>query len=112
MAESDRPPDNCPVCLLHEQRDQESYGRKLLDGVAYDGQSYHLDDFVLFRAESGPAHIGYITNILFPVKATSRAPTVVTVKRVGRVSDLVGVLPSSVIKDEVSVPPHFPASTT
>ncbi len=58
------------------------------------GKTYHNQDFVLYRAEKGPANIGYITDIDL---GTSQ-PTI-TARKVGRVTDL--DLPANVLKDEV-----------
>lgn len=97
---SQPPPDNCPVCQLLEERESEMNPRGLKDehgapnGVVYGGKNYHCEDFVLFRSDKGPAHIGYVTN--FNLK--KREPTV-TVRKVGRIADI--VLPADVLKDEV-----------
>lgn len=94
------PPDNCPVCSLMELREIEKNPRGLKDdagspnGVAFGGKTYHNEDFVLYRAEKGPANIGYITDFDLGTKQ----PTV-TARRVGRVADL--DLPAGVLKDEV-----------
>ena len=101
LAAAQEPPNNCPACLLNEQRDHEKESRELKDehgnkhGVAFAGINYHLEDFVLYRAEDGPANIGYVTKIQV-------ANNSVTVRKVGRISSLdVRVLPSHIVRDEV-----------
>src|ERR1700683_3095015 len=49
LVESEQPPDNCPVCLLTEQRDQEEDPRKLSSGVAWHGTNYHIHDFAMIK---------------------------------------------------------------
>jgi DNA (cytosine-5)-methyltransferase 1 len=101
LAAAQEPPNNCPACLLNEQRDHERETRELKDehgnkhGVAFAGVDYHLEDFVLYRAEDGPANIGYVTKIQVTTES-------ITVRKVGRISSLdVRVLPSHVLRDEV-----------
>ena len=99
LSASQDPPHNCPACLLNAHRDHEKETRELKDehgnkhGVAFAGVDYHLEDFVLYRAETGPANIGYVTKIQF-------AKETVTVRKVGRISSL-DVLPRSILRDEV-----------
>lgn len=71
------------------------------DGVAYHGHTYHLNDFFLYQATTGPANIGCITKITAPAKDASPTNTVLTVRPVGRVSELGNILPADEIKDEV-----------
>lgn len=100
LAAAQEPPNNCPACLLNEQRDHEKETRELKDehgnkhGVAFAGIDYHLEDFVLYRAEDGPANIGYVTKIQVANES-------ITVRKVGRISSL-DVLPSHIVRDEVS----------
>ena len=99
LAAAQEPPNNCPACLLNEQRDHEKETRELTDehgnknGVAFAGVDYHLEDFVLYRAEEGPANIGYVTKIQVANES-------ITVRKVGRISSL-DVLPSHIVRDEV-----------
>lgn len=95
------PGENCPVCPLVELRENlEKNPCELKDdlgtpnGVAFGGKTYHYEDFVLYRAEKGPANIGYITGIDLHVKQ----PTVAA-RMVGRIADL--DLPAGTLKDEV-----------
>ncbi|KAF8913180.1 S-adenosyl-L-methionine-dependent methyltransferase [Gymnopilus junonius] len=96
------PPNNCSVCPLVEIRDLEIEARELkddfgiLNGVAFAGTRYHLEDFVLYRAEKGPANIGYVISIEF----SKKRPVRVTMRKVGRIADLGDVLPENVVKDE------------
>ncbi|KAH9486450.1 DNA (cytosine-5)-methyltransferase 1 [Psilocybe cubensis] len=105
LCNSQRPPDNCPVCPLLEEIDMQKTVMPLKDnagninGLAFAGVSYHLEDFVLYRAEKGPANIGYITQIVFPSRMRDTAK--VTMRKVGRISDLDDeVLPEGVLRDE------------
>jgi hypothetical protein len=100
LAAAQEPPNNCPACLLNEQRDHEKETHELKDehgnkhGVAFAGVNYHLEDFVLYRAEDGPANIGYVTKIQV-------ANDSITVRKIGRISSLDNVLPSHIVRDEV-----------
>jgi DNA (cytosine-5)-methyltransferase 1 len=99
LAAAQEPPNNCPACLLNEQREHEKETRQLKDehgnkhGVAFAGVDYHLEDFVLYRAETGPANIGYVIKIQVANES-------ITVRKVGRISSL-DVLPSNILRDEV-----------
>ncbi|KDR85517.1 hypothetical protein GALMADRAFT_218616 [Galerina marginata CBS 339.88] len=101
LLENQSPPNNCPVCPIHQERDFETNARELKDGhghvngVAFAGSRYHLEDFVLYRAKMGPAHIGYITNFEF-----SKQSATVTMRKVGRVADLAEILSEGALKDE------------
>jgi len=106
-------PNNCSVCLLREENDLEAHPLELKDeygnpnGVAFSGTRYHLEDFVHYRAEVGPANIGYITNIEIGKESK------VTVRKVGRISSLGNILPEKVVRDEVRLsltPTHSIAS--
>lgn len=98
-AECDEPPDNCPVCLLKEQRGTETCAQKLKAGVGWHGMNYHIYDFVTIKAEQGPCHIGHIIDIRFPQYRNRDLPTV-TVKLLGRICTI-KMRPRDVIKDEV-----------
>jgi DNA (cytosine-5)-methyltransferase 1 len=101
-AKNEGPPHNCSVCLLVEQRDQESFGCRLPTGVAYHGINFHIYDFALIRADEGPCHVGHIIDITFPRKFQRHQSTKITVRLLGRVSRLGGVAPRTIVKDEVS----------
>ncbi|PPQ86962.1 hypothetical protein CVT25_009784 [Psilocybe cyanescens] len=102
LCDGQKSPDNCPVCPIQEENDLKKEARALkdefgnLDGVAFAGISYHLEDFVLYRANEGPANIGYITHVAFPKKNIAK----VTMRKVGRISDLGHVLPAGTKRDE------------
>ena len=103
MFSGQSPPDNCLSCALTEERDLHISPLKLTDngvihGLAFAGKHFHLEDFVLYRAESGPCHIGYIVAVTFEPRSAF-----VTVRKVGRISDLERILPSTTIKDEVRI---------
>lgn len=100
-AECDEPPDNCPVCLLKEQRASETYGQRLNTGVGWHGVNYHIYDFVMIKAEQGPCHIGHIVDIRFPQNYRSHDLPVITVKLMGRIC-AIKTRPRDVMKDEVA----------
>lgn len=95
-------PDNCPVCPLHAEREAKTNIQELKDdngvknGVAFGGHTYHYEDFVLYRADKGPANIGYITEFDLNGKAQ-----MVTIRKVGRISSLDHILPKHILRDEV-----------
>ncbi|KAF9486388.1 S-adenosyl-L-methionine-dependent methyltransferase [Pholiota conissans] len=91
------PPDNCPVCPLLVQRENDTIPRACEDGfgVAFGGAIYHYEDFVLYRAQIGPANIGYIIGLTL----NTRVPTV-TARKVGRMTVLKDILPSNTFRDE------------
>ena len=102
------PRDNCASCQVMAERARTEKMEKVntdgrcQNGVTYNGKTYHIDDVVLFRAESGPAHIGYVTRLEFPRRETdSKTPTIVQVRRIGRISSLKHILPQDVLVDEV-----------
>ncbi|KAF9566963.1 S-adenosyl-L-methionine-dependent methyltransferase [Agrocybe pediades] len=96
-------PNNCPVCPLMEEQSLESEARELKNdagiqhGLAFLGLRFHLEDCVLYRAEQGPANIGYITNITFNKR---KLATKVKLRKLGRVSQLGDRLPAQIMKDE------------
>jgi DNA (cytosine-5)-methyltransferase 1 len=78
-------------------------------GVAVNGVTFHVGDFVLLRAEQGPARIVQIIGLF------SGNPVWVKVQLLGRVSDLVDLLPADELRDEVRfsfVPLYFAAQFT
>ncbi|PBK64342.1 hypothetical protein ARMSODRAFT_470647 [Armillaria solidipes] len=93
MASTLQPPNDCPNCL------QEKSSVKIADGIASGGNHDHIDDFVLYATFSGPASIGQIVDTKAPDRHTASAQPSVSVRPVGRISDL-DVLPLSEIKDE------------
>ncbi|EGO05372.1 hypothetical protein SERLA73DRAFT_68986 [Serpula lacrymans var. lacrymans S7.3] len=99
LAVNSAPPDNCPGCLLVEHRDQELYGKKITNGVAWHGVSYHINDFVLIKAKEGPCHVGHLTSISFPTRLRESDEPSVKVKLFGRM-DKLGLRPHNIIKDE------------
>ncbi|KAK7465308.1 hypothetical protein VKT23_005287 [Stygiomarasmius scandens] len=101
-AESRRPPDNCPVCLLLAKERELQIPQPLTEtvdgldrliGVSYRGECWHLHDFVLYQNfVKGPADIGYVVGL-------QQKDLAVTIRKVGRVSDI-GCLPKSYFRDE------------
>lgn len=104
LVASSRPPFNCTICCLLDQQDQEKAENKLRDekgnmiGVAFRGQKYHFEEFVLYHAQQGPAHLGYIVNLR--IINNKKVQSEVYLRRVGRISSLGNVLPDDVLKDE------------
>ena len=102
------PPNNCLSCALREEREMQTSRLELKNengvthGVAFAGKQFHMEDFVLYRAESGPCNIGYVVDVKFE----GRFPFVV-VRKVGRIADLEKILPAKMIKDEVEAFPSF-----
>ncbi|KAF9469584.1 S-adenosyl-L-methionine-dependent methyltransferase [Collybia nuda] len=97
------PPYNCYTSQKFEEHESKRVPvlLKEKDGVAYGGHTYHFHDFVLYRSEdAGPAHIGYITDIRFPVRETATSSPKIYMRRVGRVNSILEAIPFDVIKDE------------
>lgn len=113
------PLDHCPSCVIMEEDIQrmqwqfESRRPKNNDkgkerpnetpGIIFNGKAYHVFDFILYRAEKGPSHIGQIIDMQAPPRSTGRTSMNLKVKKVGRIWDLVEkvVDPEEAIKDEV-----------
>lgn len=107
------PPNNCFTCDIYKDTVDKCVYAPLkivtdqgtVEGVAYGGNSYHIYDFVLYRSEEkGPAHIGYITNITFPVRETATSSPKIYLQCVGRVNTIMKTNPAvlnGLIKDEV-----------
>ncbi len=94
------PPHNCATCAQREEEEMQAQGRIIrrtgsITGVAIHGTTYHVGDFALLRAEEGPARIVQITGLF------SRSPVWIRVQLLGRVSDLVDLLPADELRDEV-----------
>jgi DNA (cytosine-5)-methyltransferase 1 len=102
MFSEQSPPNNCLSCALQEERDIQVSPLELktdggvTHGLAFAGKQFHLEDFVLYRADSGPCNIGHIVGVTFEHRSAF-----VTVRKVGRISDLGRLLPAKMIKDEV-----------
>ncbi|KAK0208944.1 S-adenosyl-L-methionine-dependent methyltransferase [Desarmillaria ectypa] len=99
MVSTLQPPNNCPNCLIRDQREQEKSAVEIADGIASGGNHYHIDDFVLYASSSGPAAIGQIVDIKTSDRNTASAQPSVSVRPIGRISDL-DILPDSEIRDE------------
>jgi DNA (cytosine-5)-methyltransferase 1 len=108
------PPHNCAICVQREEEEMQAQGRIIrrtgsVTGVAVHGATFHVGDFALLRAEEGPARIGQITGLF------SGSPVWIKVQLLGRVSDLVDLLPADELQDEVRfflIPPHLTAQFT
>jgi DNA (cytosine-5)-methyltransferase 1 len=114
MTSSHTPPDNCFTSLLLEENahkhvyTQLRNSQGIITGVAFGGHNYHLEDFVLYRSEDdGPAHIGYITNISFPIRETLRSYPKIYMRCVGRINTILAAMPFDMIKDEVNIQSTF-----
>jgi len=94
------PPHNCPICARREEEEIQTRGRFIrkagaIIGVAIHGATFHAADFAFLRAEQGPARIVQIVDVY------SGDPIWVKVQLLGRVSDLVDLLPADELRDEV-----------
>lgn len=94
------PPHNCTGCAQREEKEILAEGRIIrrigsVTGVAVHGATFHAGDFVLLRAEQGPARIAQIIGLL------SGSPVWIRVQLLGRMSDLENLLPGDELKDEV-----------
>jgi DNA (cytosine-5)-methyltransferase 1 len=94
------PPHNCAICAQREEVEMQAQGRIIrragsVTGVAVHGATFHVGDYALLRAEEGPARIGQITGFF------SGSPVWIRVQLLGRVSDLVDLLPADELRDEV-----------
>lgn len=101
--------DNHKLQWQHESKKSSNSikGKEQEDqGIVFNGKAYHIFDFVLYRAEKGPSHIGQIIDMQFPPRSTSRTSMNLKVKKVGRIWDLVGKIvdPDEEMKDEVRAP--------
>lgn len=105
---NNKPPHNCHICPLIEQNDEAKCDRKLrndegdVDGVAYGGHNYHVDDFIFYRGVEGPAQIGYITDIKFPLREKADILATIDIRLVARMDSIAAVIPREIVKDEVS----------
>ncbi|KAI9510780.1 S-adenosyl-L-methionine-dependent methyltransferase [Russula earlei] len=93
------PPQNCSICARCEEEDIRAHGRIVrmagaVTGVAIRGATFHVGDFALLRAEQGPARIVQIIGLY------SGDPVWAKVQLLGRVSDLVNLLPDDELRDE------------
>lgn len=96
------PPNNCTICAQREEEEMQAHGRIIrrtgsVTGVAVRGATYHVGDFALLRAEEGPARIGQIIGL------SSGSPIWIRVQLLGRLSDLVDLLPADELRDEVRI---------
>ncbi|KAF9444348.1 S-adenosyl-L-methionine-dependent methyltransferase [Macrolepiota fuliginosa MF-IS2] len=92
--------DYCPSCVAteednhklqwqYESRPHTNHKGKENVGIVFGGKTYHIFDFVLYRAEKGPSHIGQIIDMQVP-RGASRTTISLKVQKVGRIWDLVG----------------------
>ncbi|TFY55316.1 hypothetical protein EVG20_g9367 [Dentipellis fragilis] len=94
-----RPPDNCYSCLLSSQTKANEQGYPIPNGVVYRGVNYHIDDFVFVKSPcDGPCHIGQITSIAIPKRASTDVP--LTICLLGLFTSLASILPSNEERDE------------
>jgi len=94
-------PHNCPICACCEEvaiQTSERFVRNAVGaivGVAVHGATFHVADFAFVRARQGPARIVQLVDVY------SRDPIWIKVQVLGRVSDLVDLLPADELRDEV-----------
>ncbi|KIL00792.1 hypothetical protein PAXRUDRAFT_29521 [Paxillus rubicundulus Ve08.2h10] len=97
-AQNEPPPHNCHVCDLGERFDEDMQAETIRGGVRWHRVNYHIDDFVLIKADEGPCHIGHIISFN-PRDRHGNNDFTVTVKLFGRI-DMLGNRPVSTMKDE------------
>lgn len=100
LADSEEPPNNCPVCLLGEQRNSEELPQQLQTGVAWHAVNYHIHDFVMIKAVDGPCQVGHIIRIQFPESSRLEDKPFATVNLLGRIGNVKG-RPRELMRDEV-----------
>lgn len=100
MALADDPPNNCPVCPLLAQRDRDEHGRQIHNGVSLHGIDYHVNDFVLYMSDHGPAHVGHILSVQHPRRPHRDSTILVTVQALGRVTSI-SSYPATKYRNEV-----------
>ncbi|GBE88031.1 hypothetical protein SCP_1202590 [Sparassis crispa] len=94
------PPHNCSVCLLSAQQMEDQSWRKINDGIVHLGITYHIEDYVLVKTEDGPADIGQILDMHFSTTARQYESATITLRLLGRISNIIDLCPSDVMKDE------------
>lgn len=99
-AQAEHPPDCCHICDMLDQFDYDSHAHPLRRGVAWHQHKYHIDDFVLIKADEGPCHIGHICDIQLPPGSVDDDDNRIVVSVLGRV-DRLGCRPEGLLKDEV-----------
>ncbi|KAK7686545.1 hypothetical protein QCA50_010145 [Cerrena zonata] len=115
---SQDPPHNCPVCLISDQKESESFPCQIVNGLAFMGENYHIHDFVLIQSESCPHEeppnscdnckrvqpgiIGQITGIKWAKTSRHSHKNNITIRMLGRISEVVDVdgCPKDIIRDE------------
>ena len=101
------PPENCPSCVSSDQVSDKMAcsPTRTPPGVSYIGNTYHVDDYVLFRsqAEHDPAQIGRVIDIHFPPLKSKKFTehTIITLQLLGRMASVKGI--ESVFINEVSL---------
>ncbi|KIM70040.1 hypothetical protein SCLCIDRAFT_12660 [Scleroderma citrinum Foug A] len=97
--QAEHPPDCCHICDMLDQFDYDSHAHPLRRGVAWHQHKYHIDDFVLIKADEGPCHIGHICDIQLPPGSVDDDDNRIVVSVLGRV-DRLGCRPEGLLKDE------------
>ncbi|KAF9245635.1 S-adenosyl-L-methionine-dependent methyltransferase [Melanogaster broomeanus] len=98
-AQNEPPPNNCPACDIHERYNDDLQAEKITRGERWHRVNYHVDDFVLIRAEEGPCHIGHITEFRRDGRRDGDNNVKVVAKLFGRI-DKLGNRPVTTMKDE------------
>jgi len=108
LANTIRPPDNCPSCNAEQERESEKlcYPTTNEDGdengFTYGGKKYHIFDFVYYYGTVGPAEIGQIIEIDLSDRQRRESRTHIKIRKVGRISTLpMRILPAGNFPDEV-----------
>ncbi|KAJ7150376.1 S-adenosyl-L-methionine-dependent methyltransferase [Mycena filopes] len=88
------PPENCLPCsraddYVADSEWNEHVHEKITTGIKYQRHNYHVHEFFLYNAITGPANIGYINEIQIPRRR--RAVPKIHFTKVGRMRDLAGV---------------------
>ncbi|KDQ62886.1 hypothetical protein JAAARDRAFT_53111 [Jaapia argillacea MUCL 33604] len=97
---------NCPACQMKEEWDSLNLPTftRIESGFKYKGHSYHILDFVLLENEArdGPCIIGQIQHIQYPSAGAARLGKLpsLRVRVLGRMTDIFGICPMDVIRDE------------
>ncbi|PPQ99529.1 hypothetical protein CVT24_005319 [Panaeolus cyanescens] len=101
LCESFPPPENCKSCVIEAAITQNKESHKTKDkghvtGISYGGTNYHLEDFVLYYSNEGPANIGQIVEVDF-----AKSPHALTLVKVGRTATLdKSLVPKNFYRDE------------
>ncbi|KAL4067275.1 S-adenosyl-L-methionine-dependent methyltransferase [Scleroderma yunnanense] len=97
--QAEGPPDCCHICDMMDQFNYDFHAHPVRRGVAWHQQKYHVNDFVLLKADEGPCHIGHIRDMQLAPGSVEDDDNKIIVAMLGRV-DKLGCRPPTVLKDE------------